>query len=216
MCKYHISYPGTWAAKEAPVAKLTLKYVLSDREGNHMYYVIQTAPGKERETEQMIEKLVNRDLYTRCFFLTRDMRRKFHGKFRVVTQKLLPGYVFLESEDIRGLYMAAKQIPTLLRFLGREEDLFVALNPTESEWVDRLTTQGAHVPLSKVCIRTDLKEGDGITILSEPLAGLAGYLKKIDRHRSHAEIEIEFMGEKRTIYLGVEFIEKADEMHKSN
>ena len=167
-----------------------------------MYYVIQTAPGKERETKIMIEKLVSKDKFSRCFFLTRDVRKKFRGEWRTVTQRLFPGYVFIESEDVLNLYIEAYHVPMLTKFLGREKDLFLPLNPRETGWLDKLTAKGAHVPISKVGIT----EGDKVVFLSDPLMELEGYVKKLDLHRRIAEVEVDFLGGKRIFYLGIELV----------
>ena len=92
-----------------------------------MFYVIQTAPAKEYETKIMIEKLVGENLFTRCFILTRDMRKKIKGEWKTVEQKLFPGYIFIETDKVTDLYLSSKNVPVLTKFIGREEKIFEAL-----------------------------------------------------------------------------------------
>ena len=54
-----------------------------------MYYVLQVAPGKEDKTEALIRVILPEKLYGECFHLTRHMRKKFHGKWTDVREKLL-------------------------------------------------------------------------------------------------------------------------------
>ncbi len=167
-----------------------------------MFYAIQTTPAREQETKVMIEKLIGKDLYTKCFILTRDMRKKFGGKWITVEEKLFPGYIFVETDKVLELYLSAHKVPTLTKFLGRENETFIALNEKESRWMSSLISAGEEVPVSEI----DIEEGNKVTILSNPLSALEGYVKKIDLHKRRAEVEVEFMGEKRVFYLGVEFV----------
>lgn len=177
-----------------------------------MYYVIQVAPGKERDTELMIEKLIRNDLFTRCFFLTRDMRKKFRGKWKLVHEKLLPGYVFMECEDILAIYEEARHVPMLTKFLGRDDDFFVALGTAETQWIDKLTSCGPHVPVAKVYIPLDgLQKGDKVILLESPLKDLEGYIKKFDIHHGYVAVEVEFMGKMTIFHLGIEAVQRADE-----
>ena len=53
-------------------------------------------------------------------------------------------------------------------------------------------------------------EGDAITILSGPLKNMEGYIRKIHLHRRIAEVEVDFMGRKTVIHLGIEMVGKRD------
>ena len=171
-----------------------------------MYYVIQTAPGGEAKAKQMIERLINKELFDQCFFLTRDTKKKYHGEWKTVTEKLLPGYVFIRTDAVEVLYRATRRVPALIKFLGKDEDSIVPISPEETAWVERLVKHGAHIPASKI----DISEGDKVTILTDPLKDLEGYIKKLNLHKRVAEVEVAFMGRKTVLYLGIEMVEKTD------
>jgi transcriptional antiterminator NusG len=84
-----------------------------------VYYVIQVAPGKEEETERFIGERVSQEWYFSCFHPVRHVRKKFRGMWKDRQEKLLPGYVFIESENARELYMDLKNIPMMTKLLGR-------------------------------------------------------------------------------------------------
>ena len=71
-----------------------------------MYYVLQVAPGMENQTEILIKEQVRKSTYGSCFHPLRHMRKKFHGEWKDLYEKLLPGYVFITSDCIRnsGVY----------------------------------------------------------------------------------------------------------------
>ena len=183
------------------MAKPTQNPVIEEKE---MFYAIQTTPAKEQETKVMIENLIAKDLYTRCFILTRDMRKKFGGQWITVKEKLFPGYIFVETDMVLELYLSARKVPMLTKFLGREDEAVIALNEKESKWMSKLIAAGEEVPVSEI----DIEEGNKVQIQTDPLAALEGYVKKIDLHKRRAEVEVEFMGEKRVFYLGIEFVRK--------
>ena len=82
-----------------------------------MYYVIQVAPGKETDVELYITERVAEDLYSSCFHPVRHIKKKFHGEWRDKYEKLLPGYVFISSENAEKLYESLKAIPMMTKIL---------------------------------------------------------------------------------------------------
>lgn len=175
-----------------------------------VYYVIQVAPGKEADTELYITKRVEAKLYSSCFHPVRCVRKKFHGEWKDKHEKLLPGYVFINSENADELYLALKSIPMLTKFLGWNPEYVTALNEHEAEWLEAIITAGrdgtitGEVPLSQI----EVDEDDEIKILSGPLKNMEGMVKRINLHKRIAEVEVEFMGRKTVIHLGIEMIEK--------
>ena len=73
------------------------------------YYVLQVAPGEEEKAEVHINKILPSHLCGSCFYLTRLIRKKFRGKWVEVCEKLLPGYVFVTTENVNELHMQLKK-----------------------------------------------------------------------------------------------------------
>lgn len=169
------------------------------------YYVIQVAPGAEGRTSAWIGARVNGELYGRCFYPLRHVRKKFHGEWRDCHEKLIPGYVFVTSSRVEELYLELKRVPLLTKLLGRSDgELFIPLAAGEAEWLEKVTADSAEVPLSRVHV----SEGDAVTVLGGPLKDMEGYIKKINLHRRIAEVEVDFMGRKTVIHLGIELVGK--------
>ena len=166
--------------------------------------------GKRSRYELHITKRVEAKLYSSCFHPVRCVRKKFHGEWKDKRDKLLPGYVFISSENAEELYLALKSIPMLTKFLGWNLEYVTALNEHETEWLEALVSAGrdgmitGEVPISQI----EMNENDGIKILSGPLQDMEGMVKRINLHKRIAEVEVEFMGRKTVIHLGIEMIEK--------
>lgn len=175
-----------------------------------MYYVLQVAPGKEADTEEYIMKRIADKLFSSCFHPVRCVRKKFRGEWMDRHEKLLPGYVFMNSENAEELYLALKGIPMLTKFLGWNMEYVTPLTEQETVWLEALVSAGqddmitGEVPLSQI----EIDENDQIRILSGPLQNMEGMIKRINLHKRIAEVEVEFMGRMTVIHLGIEMVEK--------
>ncbi len=185
-----------------------------------MHYVIQVAPGTEAKTEAKISEMIPSELYSACFHPTRIRRKKFHGQWKEINEKLLPGYVFIVSEDIRNLAVELQKVPALTRLLGSDpadHGYVIPLSDRDVEWLRRLMnpagkaaseSSGYEVGLSRVAVA----ENDEVVILSGPLENMKGMIKKINLHKRVAEVEVDFMNRKTVIYLGIELVAKPDDI----
>lgn len=187
-----------------------------------MYYVLQVASGTEAKTEAQITAILSDTVYDQCFHPTRHMRKKFHGQWKDIHEKLLPGYIFITTEDVKGLFMELKKVPTLTKLLGRDGEYFVALQDKDVEWLERLLGNGGESEASAAdgtggksktgheaaLSQVEVTEGNEIRILSGPLKNMDGMIKKINLHKRIAEVEVEFMKRKTIIYLGIELLGK--------
>lgn len=180
------------------------------QEGMAVYYVIQVAPGKEADVELYITERVEGELYSSCFHPVRHVKKKFHGEWRDKYEKLLPGYVFINSENAEELYLALKRIPVMTKILGWHLEYITTLSAGEAEWLEKLVSAGkggritGEVPLSQI----EVRENDEVKVLSGPLTDMVGMVRRINLHRRIAEVEVEFMGRKIVIHLGIEMVEK--------
>ena len=185
--------------------------------GENMWYVMQVVSGQENRTVFLVEKMISHKILESCFVPVRRLRKKFHGTWREVTEKLFPGYVFMISEQPRLLYEELKQIPALTRLLGRCEEYFTPLTEKDVRMLEKLRngTGGSgnlEVEISKIAV----DEGNQIRILSGPLADLEGQIRKVNLHKRIAVVEVEFMGNQSLVHLGVEMVEKIECAHDSS
>ena len=168
-----------------------------------MWYVIQTLGGKEEETADMIRRRVSSYYVEDCFIPKRERLKKFHGVWNKEEEILFRGYVFAVSERPDGLYQELKQIPRLTKLLGREDEYFFALNQEEEE-LDRGIGDEKH----KTSIsRIEVGEGKKIRVVEGPLKKYIGYIVKVNLHKREALVQVEFMGRKIKLHLGIEMME---------
>ena len=190
-----------------------------------MYYVIFVGSGQESRTETFIQKYIPKDLYTTCFHPTRQMKKKIHGKWVEINEKLIPGYVFVETDNIQAFYIALRHRSAFQRLLGKEnitinvdgeeiqKERFYPLKPEEEKWLKKITglpvkkrkNQLTEKPITELT-KVAFDESGKLKILSGPLTEMTGSIRKIDAHRRFAEVEVEFMGRMTVLHLGIELV----------
>jgi len=172
-----------------------------------MWYVMQVISGQENQTALQAEKRIPEEILENCFVPVRRLRKKFHGAWHDVTEKLFPGYVFMITDYPWLLYEELKKIPTLTKVLGRCGEYFTPLSEADMHMMERLQDGmrekgNLEVEISKVTV----EEGNQIRILEGPLKNLEGKIKKVNLHKRVAAVEMEFMGNKSVVHLGIELV----------
>lgn len=113
---------------------------------------------------------------------------------------MFPHYVFLESEDRERLFGELKQYEKILTVLG-EQDTLVPVYREEEQFLRSLCGESHHSGISKGYIR------GGCTHVTEgPLRGKERLIRKIDRHKRIAKLEMP--GSLRNVNVGLEIYEK--------
>ena len=87
--------------------------------------------------------------------------------------------------------------------LKQDKEGTPALTENEKHYISRLIGEGDVIQSSVGYI-----EGDNVYITDGPLLGYESKIRYIDRHKRIAKMEIDFIGEKRTITVPLEIISK--------
>jgi len=125
-------------------------------------------------------------------------------------QRLFPGYVFVESV-VNGAEFSintyewiarSKYSIRILRYGGHENFSF-EMNENEREVFTKLYNDEQCVERSQGFI-----EGDRVIITDGPLIGFESHIKRINRHKMEATLELELMGSIRLVTVGLQIVEK--------
>lgn len=170
-----------------------------------MLCVMHVNDGNETRAERFVNGLLGDKDAGRCFHLTRLRNKKYGGKWRIVREALLPGYVFVVTDEPEQLYRELRKAPGC-GLLGDSGGGVATLGRREADFMKKISGSGSRVgeiPLSRIAVGED----GNIAVLSGPLLSVGDRVRKIDLHRRTAEVEAELMGQKRRLYLGVEIKE---------
>lgn len=168
-----------------------------------MWYVIQTVGGQEAKVLGLMEKLVDDSLVQEAFIPTYEVMKRIKGQWHKRNEVLLPGYVFAVTKNPSQLKAQLRRVPRFTRLLGND-DMFTPLNDQEVAFLNAFTQPGKRT----VELSTGVIEGDDVIILNGPLMGHDGLIKKIDRHKRLAYLELEMLGRKTTVKFGLEILAK--------
>jgi len=122
---------------------------------------------------------------------------------------LFPGYLFVISENPEELYQALKRIPRMTRILGTGEK-WTAMTANDIETVRRLAAPHTQAQHGKwlMDFSEGYLQGDKIIVTEGPLQGMESRIRRIDRHKRLAWLNIDVLGESREIAVGLEIIRK--------
>jgi transcriptional antiterminator NusG len=166
------------------------------------WYVIQVITGREERICSSIKQTLDPALFKYCFVPQRESLYKKEGKYISINKPLFPGYLFLITDHIEQVHSCICKMPHIIRILGTG-NRFIPLEEKEVEVLCKFTDKAFNVSLSKGFI-----VGNEITITEGPLQGQEGRIRKIDRHKRIAIIEVSFLGKGTKVRVPLEIIEK--------
>ena len=170
-----------------------------------MWYVIQVATGKEEQILAMIKKYGVQRYLRECFSPRYERRRKHLGQWRQEEAILFPGYIFVISDEVEELYQSLKHIPELTKILGVGEK-WTPMTREDIEVVEMLSGRERVVRFSEGYI-----VGSKVVVKKGPLQGMEGTIRRIDRHKRRAYLEIPMFGRVLNAQVGLEIVGKYEE-----
>ena len=118
-------------------------------------------------------------------------------------------YAFVETDlrfDEFSIFINdhIRLVEGFIKLLNHDSDGTESLYPQEKEMIARFVD-----PKYVVRESLGLIEGDKIIVLSGPLKGQESLIRKIDRHKRKAWIEISMFGQSQLVEVGLEIIAKS-------
>ena len=168
-----------------------------------VWYVVQVAAGREANAEAMIRRFVDEGALEECFVPRYELMKSFRGEWRLCTAKLFPGYVIAVTDDIDALEAELRKVPAFTKLLA-SGDAFLPLAPEEIDWIAAFTESGDRV----IEMSEGVIEGDQVRITKGPLRHHEGWIKKINRHKRLAYLEIEMFGRTLEAKVGLGIVKK--------
>ena len=167
-----------------------------------MWYAVQVKTGEEEKTKLLCNKMISEEILEECFIPYYENKKKYMGKWHIINEILFPGYIFMVSSEINNLITNVKKIPKLIKILGDGNEI-IPLYHREIEFLMRFGKKEHLVKMSYGYI-----ENDKIIITDGPMKDYEGTVKRIDRHKRKAVIEVEFFGRTMEVSVGVEIVRK--------
>lgn len=167
-----------------------------------MWYVIQVPTGKEELTKDLCLDRIDSVHYNEIFILRYVKKIKQDGRWKETTRTLFPGYIFVDTDDIMSVKQNLNGIRAMTIVLGSDGEP-VPVSDEERSFLQSLI-DGEYV----VRMSTGFIIGDEIALISGPLRNTKGVIKRIDRHKRQALIDVELFGGVTRATVGLEVIKK--------
>uniref|UniRef100_A0A7C9JEY7 Antiterminator LoaP n=1 Tax=Muribaculaceae bacterium Z82 TaxID=2304548 RepID=A0A7C9JEY7_9BACT len=168
-----------------------------------MWYVVQTVGGQERKVLSLIEARRDECSLRELFIPEYEIMKRIQGEWVMRKEILLPGYVFADTRHPEKVEEVLRGIPKFTRLLGND-DMFLPLADSEVKFLNAFCSPGHRV----IDCSSGIVEGDRTIILKGPLMGHTGLIKKIDRHKRLAYLEMSICGRIKSVRLGLEIVQK--------
>ena len=169
-----------------------------------MWYVVQVRTGTEENIRTQCLRKISSEILERCFIPYYESMKKYKGKWHLEQKILFPGYVFMITDEMEQLYLGLKKVIGLTKLIGTGREII----PLKQEEVDFLTEFGKEKQV--VEMSTGIIENGRIRITDGPLKGREAMIRKIDRHKRKASLEIPMFGRILETQAGLEIIEKIE------
>ena len=166
-----------------------------------MWYVIQVYTGNELKIVQQCRDRVM-EAGEDVFVLLAERWTKIRGERTLITSRLFPGYVFIETDRIEDFYKRLNWIYAMTKVLRTGEEM-TPLHPEEEKYLKRLSGDDHIVKYSEGYI-----EDEKLVVTSGPLKDFEGKVKKILRHKRLVVMEVSLLGQTLEVTLGIGVVER--------
>ena len=154
-----------------------------------MWYVMQVRTGNEFYMKQQCERMISPEAAEKIFIPLTERKVQRNHEWRLEKFPLFAGYVFVISEQVELFQTEMRRLYGFKRLLGADGEI-VPLTTAEVTFMEGLGGK------------------EQIVGMSGPLVGREGLIRKIDRHKRKAFIEIEMFGRPQKVEMGVEILWK--------
>lgn len=175
------------------------------KEQSDLWYVIQV---QARHEIAVVEKCHARNVLLPgedVFTILSERMVKESGEWKKKTEVAFQKYIFAETEDTDGFRIRLRKIEEMARML-RVDDKIVPIYPEEQELLQKLGGAGHVIRYSE-----GYMAGEKLVVTEGPMKGMEGLVKWTDRHQRIAGIEMDLIGQKVTVRMGVGILKRISE-----
>ncbi|SFQ11302.1 Transcription antitermination factor NusG [Butyrivibrio proteoclasticus] len=168
-----------------------------------MWYVIQSKTGDENKIKLLLEELLDKSCYKRCFVPLYESVRHRQEKSLIMMKKLLPGYLFVETDYPEKVHHVLRSLPDYADVLGARENrekekCFVPVGKEDESFFDSILEDGImHVSY------VHLSKANRIDKVVGPLKQYRNYITKMEFRHRYATVETEIFGKRRKLQFGL-------------
>ncbi len=188
---------------EADNADAQKQNEIASAKENAKWYALHTFTGYEQLVEENLQRVIEKNrakLEHRIFDIiipTEDVIEEKRGKRKIITRKLMPGYVLVKMVYADDIWHDVTRTRGITGFVGPKGRPL----PLSDEEVARLK-------LEKIKIDVNIKVGDKIEIVDGPLISQIGDITYVDKTTGKVKANVNMFGRVMTVDLELSQIRK--------
>lgn len=163
------------------------------------WYVLFVQSGKEEFMAERCRDGLGESLHARIFVPKYQVMMQFTSVWEIRERVLFPGYIFIETNEIREIQQGLWRIPYYKRMLGKDDDQIHAISIEEKRRLCLLMNSNGVIEASY-----GYKDGGQVEVTSGALVGHEAEIRRIDRHKRTATVELQLLGKSVKMNLGLE------------
>ena len=170
-----------------------------------MWYVVQVQTGKEDQLIADLSRHCDPGLLKEVFSPTYEVQKHLAGEWRTTQQRMFPGYVIVDTKKPESLARVLRRMSQFARLLGTDEG-FVPLAQQEQRWIAEFSGAGRRV----IQESSGIIVGDEVRVLTGPLVGQEARIKKVNRRKRLAFLEMDICGRQVNVKVGLSIVKKVE------
>lgn len=167
------------------------------------WYALFTVTGEEEKVKERLQFRFKDRFQT--LIPRRRLRERKNGVWTETMKVLFPGYVLIHGPVKEEDPASFKDIPGLLKLIRTGKDL-AQIDPGEMDILLKLAGNNGTIGFSKVLV-----ENGRVIVTDGPLTALEGIIASIDTRKGRAKVVLNFMGNSKTVDLGIDLLQPAGE-----
>lgn len=167
-----------------------------------MWYVIQTKNGEEVKNMDVCRRALKACSYCNVFVPKYICMKRYEGAWHYEQRVLFSGYFFIDTNQPEAVEEALAPLDRIMKpvCVGKE---FHPIYEEEQRFLESLMDSEYNILMSRGNIVSgicDVEEG--------PLRKKTAIIRKVNRHKRTADIEVNLFGQKRLVKIGLEIVSK--------
>jgi transcription termination/antitermination protein NusG len=174
---------------------MALSIFKKKEESRDNWYALFVATGEEDNVRERIDYRLKGKM--KILVPKRKLRERKNGLWQDKIRVMFPGYLLLNGYMDISDFENFKNVPGLIKVL-KSGHTPLKIEPFEMEVINKLICNNETIGFSNV-----LLENGKVVVVDGPLLGLEGQIVSIDTRKGRAKVRLNFLGEDRTVELGV-------------
>lgn len=164
------------------------------------WYVLRTAEKKEQDAAELLNRVVDRALWSECRILRKLKVFRSGGALHLLEEVLFPGYVFIRTgrpKELAGELQKSREFP---QFLTGEEP-FAALAPEDLAFLQEVCGENLQRPMGVT--RIVLDKNNCITRAEGVLSPYLDRIIKLNLRKRFAIVEVPLFNRSQPVLFGL-------------